>query len=137
MTINKRHLAKTITWRLVGSLDTFILSYILIGSINIGIKIAFIEIFTKMALYYYHEKIWFKSNIFISYKRHLFKTFSWRLIATLDTIILGYVFTSNPIAAFTLGGAELVTKMFLYYGHERIWYKINFGLEDIRKIFKS
>ena len=56
----KRHLAKTITWRAVGTLDTILLSYLITGSIKIGFTIGSIEMFTKMILYYLHERAWYK-----------------------------------------------------------------------------
>ena len=60
----KRHLAKTITWRAVGTLDTVLLSYLITGSIKIGFTIGSIEMFTKMALYYLHERAWYKFSKF-------------------------------------------------------------------------
>ena len=59
----KRHVAKTITWRIVASLDTFILSWLLTGSASIGMTIASLEILTKMVLYYAHERQWEKPEV--------------------------------------------------------------------------
>lgn len=56
----KRHIAKTITWRVLGTLDTFILSWILTGSIKIGAAIGGAEVITKTILYYFHERAWYK-----------------------------------------------------------------------------
>lgn len=58
----KRHIAKTITWRLVGTLDTMILGWLISGDPLIGIKIGVLELFTKMILYYFHERVWYRSN---------------------------------------------------------------------------
>jgi len=55
--------------------------------------------------------------------RHLLKTITWRIVGTLDTIILGYVITGNINTGLKIGGVELITKMVLYYLHERVWYK--------------
>jgi len=55
----KRHALKTITWRLVGTLDTFLLSWLITGSIKIGGAIAGVEVITKMFLYYLHERVWY------------------------------------------------------------------------------
>lgn len=54
----KRHLLKTITWRLIGSVDTTILGWLISGEISIGIKIGGMELLTKMLLYFIHERIW-------------------------------------------------------------------------------
>ena len=68
--------------------------------------------------------------------RHLAKTITWRIIGTLDTMILAWLISGNPLTGVKIGAAEIVTKMVLYYLHERTWYKINFGL-DRRKERKS
>ncbi len=132
----KRHIAKTITWRLVGTLDTFVLSWAITGNPFTGLKIGFSEMITKMILYYLHERIWFKVNVRESHKRHLLKTVTWRLIGTLDTILLSWFITGNPWVGLKIGAAEIVTKMILYYLHERVWYRIDFGLEKIRRAKK-
>jgi uncharacterized membrane protein len=69
----------------------------------------------------------------ISYKRHLLKTITWRVIGTLDTIVLSWVITGDPLVGLLIGGVELFTKMALYYIHERAWYKINFGVKERNK----
>ncbi len=65
----------------------------------------------------------------LSHKRHILKTFTWRLIGTIDTILLGWLVSGDPTIGLTVGGAELFTKMILYYLHERMWYKSNFGIK--------
>lgn len=67
----------------------------------------------------------------VSYKRHLAKTISWRIIGTLDTIALSWLITGSWKFGVAIGGVEVVTKMVLYYFHERAWYKYSkFGLND-------
>lgn len=56
----RRHLAKAVSWRIVGTLDTFILGWLITGSIEIGALIGGIEIATKTILYYCHERVWYK-----------------------------------------------------------------------------
>ena len=58
----KRHIAKTITWRIVASTDTLIIAWVITGSWKRGGGIAIIEIITKMILYYLHERAWYSSN---------------------------------------------------------------------------
>ena len=95
-----------------------------------------------MFLYYLHERIWFKINlakdgrVLESRKRHLGKTITWRLIGTLDTMILAWIISGNPLTGFKIGIAEIITKMVFYYIHERVWYRIDFGLGD-RKLEQS
>ncbi|WP_421802116.1 DUF2061 domain-containing protein [Flagellimonas sp.] len=132
----KRHLAKTITWRMVGTLDTIILSWIITGNPFTGLKIGLAEVVTKMALYYFHERIWVKVGIGDSRRRHLIKTVTWRVLGTLDTIILSWIISGDPFTGLKIGLAEVVTKMILYYFHERSWYKINYGLDKRKRAKK-
>lgn len=64
MVSKKRHIAKTITWRLVGTLDTMILSWIITGSLKVGMAIGGVEVITKMVLYYLHERVWYRYSDF-------------------------------------------------------------------------
>ena len=64
MVSKKRHIFKTITWRILGTLDTFLLSWFITGSLSIGAAIGGIEIITKMILYYFHERAWYKFSKF-------------------------------------------------------------------------
>jgi uncharacterized membrane protein len=132
---SRRHILKTITWRAIGSLDTLLLSWFISGNLSIGIQIGVVEVVTKMILYYVHERLWFKADIENTNKRHIIKTFSWRAIGTIDTFILAWIITGNPLTGLKIGVSEVFTKMLLYYGHEKLWYRINFGL-DKRNRFK-
>jgi uncharacterized membrane protein len=61
MTTDKlRHILKTITWRIVGTIDTIVLSWIITGDFKLGLKIGGVEVITKMVLYYLHERVWYK-----------------------------------------------------------------------------
>lgn len=126
---HKRHIAKTITWRIVGTLDTMIVSWVISGNPITGLKIGLAEVATKMLLYYIHERFWFKKAIINANKRHIIKTFSWRIIGTLDTIVLAWIISGSPLIGLKIGGVEIVTKMLLYYLHESVWYKSDYGLE--------
>lgn len=55
--------------------------------------------------------------------RHLAKTISWRIIGTIDTMLLGWLITGNLKLGLAIGGTEVLTKMFLYFLHERAWFK--------------
>lgn len=57
-----RHLLKTITWRFVGTMDTMFLGWLISGSAEVGLSIGGLELFTKMALYYFHERLWYQSK---------------------------------------------------------------------------
>lgn len=58
-----RSLAKAISWRLTGTVDTFILSWVISGEVKLASAIALSEVFTKVGLYWVHERIWNKVNL--------------------------------------------------------------------------
>ena len=53
--------------------------------------------------------------------RSLVKAISWRFVGTLDTIIISWFITGKVSMALTIGSIELITKMVLFFFHERIW----------------
>ena len=129
LSISKRHIAKSLTWRLVGTIDTFIFTWLITGDLTDGLNLSGITAITKIIWYYIHERFWFNSTITDSNKRHIIKTFSWRFIGTIDTVLFGWILTGNPFTSLKIGGVETISKMILYFGHEKLWYKINFGLD--------
>ena len=58
----------------------------------------------------------------VSHVRHFAKALSWRVIGTLDTMLIGWFVTGSVELGALIGGIEVVTKTFLYYAHERVWY---------------
>ena len=65
----------------------------------------------------------------VAKKRHLAKALSWRAVGTIDTMLLGWLISGDPMVGIKIGAVELVTKIFLYYAHERAWYKFSkFGV---------
>ena len=133
----KRHIAKTVTWRIVGTIDTILLSWAITGNPYTGLKIGFSEVITKMILYYVHERIWFNIKAGVtkygdSRKRHIAKTITWRVVGTLDTMILAWWISGDPFTGLKIGLIEVITKMILYYFHERIWYNFDYGLKQRR-----
>ena len=57
---NKVSLLKTLTWRIIGTVDTMCISYFLTGKWDVAISIGGIEVVSKMILYYIHERVWIK-----------------------------------------------------------------------------
>jgi len=60
-------------------------------------------------------------------KRSLIKTISWRVIGTLDTVLISWFITGTLAVAFSIGAIELISKMILYFFHERAWNSIKWG----------
>lgn len=55
-----RSIAKSVSWRTIGTLDTVLISFIITGSTHLAVSIGGIEVFSKMLLYYFHERTWNK-----------------------------------------------------------------------------
>lgn len=64
-------------------------------------------------------------------KRHLAKAITWRIVASITTFLIGWAVTGNLGFGMTIGGADILLKIGLYYLHERAWYHSKFGI--IRK----
>jgi uncharacterized membrane protein len=70
----------------------------------------------------------------VSYKRHIAKAISYRILGTLQTCIISYFFTGSFIIAGSVGATEIILKPFMYFLHERVWYKFsNFGVKETKK----
>ena len=57
----------------------------------------------------------------------IMKTITWRVLATLATIILVYIFTGKLKTAAGVGVVDVILKTILYYGHERLWARVRWG----------
>ena len=55
-----RSVAKAVSWRFIGTMDTLLISYLLTGKVVLAASIASIDFITKMVLYFFHERIWNK-----------------------------------------------------------------------------
>jgi uncharacterized membrane protein len=73
----------------------------------------------------------------VTHSRHIAKTLTWRVLATTDTFLITYFLgtyfgVEQAVAvAGSVATLEVITKMFLYYMHERVWYKyVKFGIKD-------
>ncbi len=54
----RRSILKAITWRITGTVDTFLVSWLITGELKLALSIGLVEIITKMTLYYFHERLW-------------------------------------------------------------------------------
>ena len=62
-----------------------------------------------------------------SYKRSVIKSLSWRILATLVTISIVFILTGKSILSLQIGLVEIISKILIYYFHERIWNTIKWG----------
>ena len=56
--LKRRSILKAISWRIIGTLDTFLISFLITGKFKFAISISGIELLTKFSLYFMHERIW-------------------------------------------------------------------------------
>lgn len=61
-------------------------------------------------------------------KRHIAKAFSWRILASIVTFLVGWLVTGDVEFGMTIGLLDVILKLVLYYIHERIWYRSDFGI---------
>ena len=59
--------------------------------------------------------------------RSIAKAVSWRVVGTLDTITISWLLSGELALAFSIGSIELLTKMVLYFFHERAWNQVKWG----------
>jgi len=68
-------------------------------------------------------------------KRHIAKTVTYRILGTLTTVVISYIFTRNLTIAGSMGFIELIIKPLIYFIHERVWYNwIRYGLKNDRTV---
>ncbi|HVY35398.1 MAG TPA: DUF2061 domain-containing protein [Caulobacteraceae bacterium] len=123
-----RALAKAVSWRVIGTVDTFLWSWLITGHASWAGAIAATEIGTKIFLFYLHERAWrllrWAPDAHI---RSLIKAVSWRFFGSLDTFVLSLIFTGSAKYAVSIATAEALTKIVLYYLHERAWRRVKWG----------
>ena len=59
--------------------------------------------------------------------RSLAKAISWRITGTVDTFLVSWFITGQPLVASGIALTEILTKVFLFWFHERLWNKIGWG----------
>ena len=60
----KRHLLKSVTWRIIATITTVLLVLLFTGDFELSIKFGIVEVILKFALYYIHERVWYKQSKF-------------------------------------------------------------------------
>ena len=131
-----RSILKGISWRVVATTDTIavvLLVTCLSGACSLenAIKIGALEFLIKFLVYYFHERVWqniLKNNTGVVRRQTLYKTISWRIIATTMTFLIsGTILETFDEIALFIALTELFTKFVLYYAHERLWLKLPLG----------
>jgi uncharacterized membrane protein len=74
-----KSIIKAVSWRVVGTIDTMVISYFITGKIAFAISIGSVEVLSKTILYYFHERLWahihrIKLNIFAKHHEKRYKS---------------------------------------------------------------
>jgi uncharacterized membrane protein len=59
--------------------------------------------------------------------RSLAKAISWRVTGTIDTFLISWLITGQPIVALSISAVEVLTKVGLFWLHERVWNRVKWG----------
>ncbi len=137
-----RSAVKAFSWRLVGTLDTTIISFLQTGDFSVSLKIGSTDFVSKIGLYYLHERAWvyFVGRKALVSNVSIIKAVTWRTIGSLDTAMWAWIYTGNGLTGLKIGGYEILTKVALYYFHERMWAQVPIGsvrrlVDKLRKRF--
>jgi uncharacterized membrane protein len=148
-----RSLLKGISWRVLATATTIALAGAFIGAWRTAFAIGGAEFLIKLVFYYLHERAWqlappgsvvrvlvhqYRTDIAApvyreSRLRSALKTVTWRIVATATTTAIAWGATSDLRVAGWIGGTEAVSKLILYYVHERAWQVVPRG--TIRRVF--
>ena len=120
-----RSVAKAVSWRVTGTLDTFVISWLITGTAALAGGIAATEVVTKVVLFYLHERAWNRvrwgRGRADAHRRSVAKAVSWRTIGTVDTFLISWLITGHAATAGGIAATEVLTKVVLFYLHERGW----------------
>lgn len=127
-----RSFAKGLSWRIFATMDTFTLAWLILGDVALAVPIALTEVATKVFLYFIHERLW---NRFQwgrkengpTHLRSVMKGVSWRFFGSIDTVLISLFYSGHLLGAFKIGFSEVLTKIALFYLHERIWALVRWG----------
>jgi uncharacterized membrane protein len=141
-----RSVVKGASWRVMGTIDTIILSLVFTGEIGKALSIGGVELFTKIFLFYLHERVWMRIRFGTeevieggelikkeNHYRSIVKGVSWRIVGSLDTFWIALVINRESIHATTtallIAGTEVITKVGLFWLHERLWMRVKWGVK--------
>jgi uncharacterized membrane protein len=84
---------------------------------------------SKIGIYYLHERAWvyFLGRKTLVKNVSIIKAVTWRTIGSLDTAMWAWIYTGNGLTGLKIGAYEVLTKIALYYVHERLWARVPIG----------
>ena len=133
-----RSLIKSISYRVIGFVNTFLISFLVINNgvnektIKYSLYLALLVLIIKAITYYLHERFWNffdfgRLNKTVSKMRSILKALTWRIAASTITLISAILITSNLDWTKSIVIYEFINGILIYYVHERIWNRLNWG----------
>lgn len=134
-----RSLAKVITMRVIFTFVHIINTFIVTGSLLMGIKVAGLAFFVNPVLYWLHERGWNiwqwgrfnddRRNFKEGNWRSLSKDITWRVVITGSNFFLPYFVTGSLKYGLTIMSLATLVNMTIYFCHERLWNLSRWGRE--------
>ncbi len=133
-----RSLLKSISYRVIGFVNTFLISFFVINdgvnenTFKYSFYLAFLVLIIKTITYYLHERFWNildfgRLNKTVKKIRSFLKTLTWRIAASTITFISAILITSNLDWTKSIVIYEFMNGILIYYIHERIWNRVDWG----------
>ncbi len=66
---------------------------------------------------------------FETHLRSMVKSISWRIVATVTTISIVYLFSGDAAFALSVGGVEIIAKLLIFFLHDRAWNLSSWGIK--------
>jgi len=129
-----RSVLKGFSWRIIATLTLVCIVYMVDGNIGAAIQVGLLEFLLKLFIYYAHERAWanYLNDRLQTPKVSLFKTISWRIVASLTSFIILVFLLDSGSKATVIVMIEFVAKFVIYYLHERLWQYLPLG--SVRQI---
>ena len=124
-----RSLAKSLSWRLIATLTTAVLSLLLTGELEHALSIGGLDFVVKLVVFYLHERMWQFLPLLALLYRDAWKLASWKLLAVLMTTVTSFYVTGSLSTAFKIGPSDFTTKLLLYWLFDRAWGLVSWGTE--------
>ncbi|MEN8188006.1 MAG: DUF2061 domain-containing protein [Bacteroidota bacterium] len=142
----RRSAAKAVTWRVLATIDTAIISFLLTGSVKIAVSIGVFENIAKIVIYFFHERGWNlvkwgkrpcgtdEDKTKDTEKRSILKAATWSIVGAITTISIAYILTVPLKTSILIGVIEIFTRFLFYFIHERFWNKVKWGKRKSKQI---
>lgn len=137
-----RSLAKVVSWRVLLTASHIINTFIITGSLIAGLKVAGLAAVINSVLFWLHERLWNladwnrqqhdKLTFSEGQPRSLSKIITWRVLITASNFFIPFFVTGSWGSAALFVGMATVVNMLLFWGHERVWNRVNWGKQSIQ-----